>query len=69
MIIISVHTNERNDSMDKTPAWLQNAKIKECFDGLPKATQEAVMQSTAGFNSAEDLMKFSENYNGSSKKG
>ena len=55
--------------MDKTPAWLQNAKIKECFDGLPKATQEAVMQSTAGFNSAEDLMKFSENYNGSSKKG
>jgi len=53
--------------MDKKPAWLNNAKIKECFDGLPKMTQEAIMQSTNGFNSAEDLIKFSENFNGKRK--
>jgi|GEM_PF-4308710 len=53
--------------MENQPAWLQNSKIRECFDSLPKMTQEAIMQSTNGFNSAEELMKFSENFNGSNK--
>ena len=67
MIIILINPIERTDNMDKKPAWLNNAKIKEYFDSLPKMTQEAIMQSTNGFNSAEDLIKFSENFNGKSK--
>ncbi len=50
--------------MKNEPAWLQNTKIRECFDSLPKATQETILQSTSGFNSAEELMKFAENYTG-----
>ena len=53
--------------MENLPAWLQNDKIKECFDSLPKMTQEAIMQGTNGFNSAEDLVKFAENFTGSKK--
>ena len=50
--------------MKKTPEWLQNAKMKECFDKLPKVAQETIMQSSNGFNSAEDMMKFAENFTG-----
>ena len=54
--------------MEKTPAWLQNAKMKECFDKLPKVAQESIMQGSNGFNSAEDMMKVAENFTGNSFK-
>ena len=50
--------------MEKTPAWLQNDKMKECFDKLPKVAQESIMQASNGFNSAEDMMKVAENFIG-----
>ncbi|MBQ2751755.1 MAG: hypothetical protein IJB92_08300 [Clostridia bacterium] len=54
--------------MEKTPAWLQNTKMKECFDKLPKIAQESIMQGSSGFNSAEDMMKVAENFIGKSNK-
>ena len=54
--------------MKKTPAWLQNAKMKECFNKLPKVAQESIMQGSNGFNSAEDMMKVAENFTGNSFK-
>jgi len=54
--------------MDTRPSWLQNDKIKECFDSLPKVAQETILQSSATFNSAEELMKFSENFTGRAGK-
>ena len=54
--------------MEKTPAWLQNTKMKECFDKLPKIAQESIMQSSNGFNSVEDMMNVAENFTGKNFK-
>ena len=66
--IIMNKAEERIDNMEKTPAWLQNTKMKECFDKLPKIAQESIMQGSNGFNSAEDMMKVAENFIGKSNK-
>ena len=50
--------------MEKTPEWLKNTKMKECFDKLPKIAQESIMQGSGGFNSVEDMMKVAEKFIG-----
>lgn len=50
--------------MDNKPSWLQNEKIKERFDSLPKAVQENIMQASLSFNSAEELQICAENISG-----
>lgn len=46
--------------MASQPSWKQNEKIRECFDSLPKAIQENIMQSGADFNSAEEMKNCAE---------
>ncbi|MBP1578203.1 MAG: hypothetical protein J6C75_06945 [Oscillospiraceae bacterium] len=47
--------------MAEKPSWMQNAKMLECFNSLPKAIQENIMQSGADFNSDEEMKKCAEN--------
>lgn len=41
--------------MARQPSWMNNTKIKEYFDSLPKSVQENIIQSGAEFNSDEEM--------------
>ena len=55
--------------MAEKPSWMQNQKIMEYFNTLPKAVQENIIQSGAGFNSDEEMKKCAENITGSAGSG
>lgn len=54
--------------MASSHSWIQNTKIAEYFNSLPKAVQENIIQSGADFNSDSEMKACVESLTASEKK-